>query len=223
VPEVDGDRDHGVRLGRATVCRSDCLRRGGSCGLVVRLPGAAPRACGDAPEASTATAATQRSCPARGAEPSAPAGSLVGVPGAARDPAAVASAHGPSTVDLPNRVHGTTAGGRPGAATDRPACPRESAVGLPADPRRTAERGLPGVDQLDPQSAARSRHPPSAPTRADDLAVVPPRRNRSSLRGWPAVSQAAPPGCWGQSCEATGCGCVASQVASSAAGIGLAR
>jgi hypothetical protein len=29
-------------------------------------------------------------------------------------PAAVASAHGPSTVDLPNRVHRTTAGGRPG-------------------------------------------------------------------------------------------------------------
>jgi hypothetical protein len=96
-----------------------------------------------------------------------------GVPGVARNPTALASAPGPPAVDLPDRVHGTTAGSRPGAATDRAACPRESAVGLPADPRRVAAPGLPGVGELHQQGAARPRHPPSAPARADDLEVVP--------------------------------------------------
>src|SRR5215207_3257940 len=55
-----------------------------------RDPGAAPRACGAAPPASTAPPAAHRPGAARGAEPAAPTGALGGVPGAASDAAALA-------------------------------------------------------------------------------------------------------------------------------------
>src|SRR5215207_617641 len=109
------------------------------CGLVVRLPGAAaqpraghallpvgggqgdrdpgvtPRACGAAPPASTAPPAAERSCAARGVEPPAPTGALVGVPGAARDIAALAPAPGPSALDLPDGLQRPPADLRRGA------------------------------------------------------------------------------------------------------------
>jgi hypothetical protein len=54
---------------------------------------------------------------------------VVGVPGAARDAAALAPAYGPSTLDLPGHLNRTTADLGPGAAADRAACPREPASG----------------------------------------------------------------------------------------------
>src|SRR5215207_9878398 len=151
------------------------------CGLVVRLPGAAaqpraghallpvgggqgdrdpgvtPRACGAAPPASTAPPAAERSCAARGVEPFAPSGALVGVSGAARDLAALAPAHGASALDIPDHLQRTTSNNRGGAAAGCAACPREPTMGLLADPRRVAPSRLAGVGQFDQAGAARSR------------------------------------------------------------------
>ena len=44
---------------------------------------------------------------ARGAQPAAATAALVGVPGAARDAAAMAPVPGPPALDLPERPHGT--------------------------------------------------------------------------------------------------------------------
>jgi hypothetical protein len=123
----------------------------GACGLVVRLPGAAPcpRAdhallpidCGQggrdpgaasrtrhpASPASAAPAAAQGSRPAGSVEPSAPSGPLVGVPGQARYAARLASAHGAPPMDLCLGTQRTATGSRPGAAVDgatRPGDPR---------------------------------------------------------------------------------------------------
>src|SRR5215218_2904293 len=151
------------------------------CGLVVRLPGTAaqpraghallpvgagqgdrdpgvtPRACGATPPASTTPPAAHRPCAARGAEPPAPTGALVGVSCAARDPAALAPAHGGPALDLPHHLQRTACDIRRGAAADRAACSRESAVGLPADPRRALAARVSGVGQLDPEDSARPR------------------------------------------------------------------
>jgi hypothetical protein len=56
----------------------------------------------------------------------------------------------------------TTSNGRPpipkgDAAGDRAACPREPTMGLPADSRRAVAPRLPGVGQLDQESATRPR------------------------------------------------------------------
>src|SRR4029453_10587239 len=126
VPEVDRGRhqqvprDEGLRSVLACLPSSALV----SCGLVVHLPGAASqpradpallpvgggqgdrdpgatsRAGGASPPASPAPAAARRPRAARGAQPAAPTRPLVGVPGAARDPAALAPAHGPPTLDL---------------------------------------------------------------------------------------------------------------------------
>jgi hypothetical protein len=52
-------------------------------------------------------AAARRPSAARGAQPAAPMAALVGVPGAARDTAALAPVPGPPALDLPERPHGT--------------------------------------------------------------------------------------------------------------------
>jgi hypothetical protein len=182
VPEVDRGRHQQVPPdeGRRSVVA--CLPSSAevSCDLVVRLPGAAPqlragpallplgrgqgsrdsgvapRACGAAPPASTAPPAANGPCAARGAQPGAPTGALVGVSGAARDAAALAPAHGPPTLDLPGRPQGTASAPRRHPAAHRPACPREPQVGLPADPGRAVTPWRSGVGQLDPAGAARS-------------------------------------------------------------------
>src|SRR5213078_1471997 len=118
-------------------------------------PGAAPRACCAAPPASTAPLAAHRPCAACGVEPSAPTGALVGVPGAARDAAALAPTPRGPALDLPHHLPWTACDIRRGAAACRAACSRESAVGLPADPRRVTAPWRSGVGQLDPEDSAR--------------------------------------------------------------------
>ena len=122
-----------------------------------RDPGAAPRACAAAPPAPAASPAIHRPCAAGGAEPGAPTGALVGVPGTARDAAALASAHGPPGLDLPDHLRRPTADLRADPATGHSPCPREPAVGLAAHPRRDPAVWRSGVGQLDPAGAARSR------------------------------------------------------------------
>ena len=73
-----------------------------------RDPGITPGACGAAPPASTAPPAAHRPGAARGAEPAAPTGALVELPGTTRDPAALAPAHGPPALTYPS-----TSTGRP--------------------------------------------------------------------------------------------------------------
>ncbi len=118
---------------------------GGPCGLVVRLPGVAPqprtdlalllvgrgqgdrdsgiapRACGAAPSASTAPPTAHGPRIACGAEPSAPAGALVDLPGTPRHPAALAPAHGGPALDLPVHIQGPASSLRRGTAVGRPA------------------------------------------------------------------------------------------------------
>src|SRR5512132_2357189 len=122
-----------------------------------RAPGATPRACGAAPPASAAPPAAEGSCAARGVEPFAPSGALVGVPGAARNIAALAPAPGGSALDVPDHLQGTTSDTRGGAAAGRAARSREPTMGLSADPRRVAPSRLAGVGQFDRAGAARSR------------------------------------------------------------------
>ncbi len=74
-----------------------------------------------------------------------------------RDPAALAPADGGPALDLPVHSQALTCCLRPGAAAGRQACPRESAVGLPAHPRRAVAPWLAGVGQLDPHDCARPR------------------------------------------------------------------
>ena len=105
----------------------------------------APRARGATPPASTAPHAPEGPGAACGAEPPAPTGAVVGVPGATRDAAALAPAHGGPALDLPIQIQGPTSDIRTGAAAGRAACPRESAVGLPADPWRAVAAWLAGV------------------------------------------------------------------------------
>jgi hypothetical protein len=97
------------------------------------------------PPASTAPPAAQGSCAARCAEPFASTGAMVGVPGAARDAAALAPAPGGPALDLPDHPQRTACGTRGGVAAGRAACPRQSAVGLPADPRRAVAPWRSGV------------------------------------------------------------------------------
>ena len=171
VSEVDRGRDQQVLFDeglRCAVARSPSPMEV-SCGLVVRLPGAAPqpragpallplgggqrdrdpgiapRARGATPPASTAPHAPEGPGAACGAEPPAPTGAVVGVPGATRDAAALAPAHGGPALDLPIQIQGPTSDIRTGAAAGRAACPRESAVGLPADPWRAVAAWLAGV------------------------------------------------------------------------------
>src|SRR5215218_10523418 len=99
-----------------------------------RDPGITPGARGAAPPISTAPPAAHRPCAARGAEPAAPTGTMVDLPGATRDSAALAPAYGPLALDLPENLHRPTADLRRGAADHRPARPRESTVGLPTHP-----------------------------------------------------------------------------------------
>jgi hypothetical protein len=151
------------------------------CGLVVRLPGAAPqpraghallpvgarqgdrdpgvtpRAGGATPPASTAPPAAHRPGAVCGAEPAAPTGAVVGVPGATRDAAALAPAHDLPALDLPHHLPWTACDIRRGAAAGRAACSRESAVGLPTDPRRVTAPWRSGVGQLDQAGATRPR------------------------------------------------------------------
>src|SRR6266540_5523498 len=118
---------------------------GGPCGLVVRLPGVAPqprtdlalllvgrgqgdrdsgiapRACGAAPSASTAPPTAHGPRIACSAEPSAPAGALVDLPGTPRHPAALAPAHGGPALDLPVHIQGPASSLRRGTAVGRPA------------------------------------------------------------------------------------------------------
>jgi hypothetical protein len=113
-----------------------------------------------------------RIAPCCSAEPSVPSSPLVGVPGQARDPPRLASAHGAPPVDLPVGAEGTAAGSRPGAAADPAIRAGEPAVGLPADPRRTAPPWLPDLGQLNQPGAARSRRRSSTSACLDHLAVV---------------------------------------------------
>jgi hypothetical protein len=115
-------------------------------------------------------AGAQGSRPAGSAEPPAPSSPLVGVPGQARDPPRLASAYGAPTVDRPVGAEGTPAGSRPGTAADPAIRPGESAVGLPADRRRTAPPWLPDLGQLHPTACPRRRSSTSACL--DHLAVV---------------------------------------------------
>jgi hypothetical protein len=151
--------------------------------------------------------AAQGSRPAGSAEPPAPSSPLVGVPGQARDPPRLAPAHGPPPMDLCLGTERTATGSRPGAAADRATRPGESAVGLPADPRRTAPPWLLDLGQQsagccaltasiqhlgvprplgDRSYADRHRHPPRpvAPRRAASCSR---RRNISVLAADPTI------------------------------------
>ena len=146
-----------------------------------RALGATPPARGAAPPDSTAQARTRRSGAARRRQPGAAPRPLVVLLGAARDVAALASAPDCRRVDLPTPDRPATA--QPGgAAADRPPGQGESALGLPAHPRRAATPRHAGIGHRDPHDAAASRAGPGTATHGHHLAGVPAPAGRRDRR-----------------------------------------
>jgi len=116
-----------------------------------------------------------RSGAARAVGQRAPSQALVGLPGDPGHDPAVAPAAGDPQVDaaLPSRRPSTA--GRPSDSADPAAGAGESALGLPAHPRRAQEARNPGVGDHHPDRAAWQRAATGAPTGIGHLASVPSR------------------------------------------------
>ena len=149
-------------------------------------PGPAPAAHRPAPPGPTTEAVARRPRLARCGQPDDAPIPLVLLPGRAGDLAALASAHGRRCLDLPTPWTRATAAGRGSPAADRAPSPRESPLGLPAHPRRTAAAWRAGLGHRHPHNAP----PPPAwpcPTVHDTTQVAVRAPN-----GWHFVD--APPG-----------------------------
>jgi hypothetical protein len=127
--------------------------------------GAAPPAQRPPPPGPTTQAGARRPRPPDGNQPGATAIQLVLLPGQARDVAPLAPPPGRRIVDL-SASRDRAAATRPGpAGADRPPRARESALGLPAHPRRAAPAGHASLGHRHPHTLRRHRLDP-APRRA---------------------------------------------------------
>jgi hypothetical protein len=141
-------------------------------------------------------APARRPGPARSGQPRPTEITLVVLPRAARDAAALASSAGRRRLDLPTPPDRppTTRPGR--TAADRPAGNREPALGLPAHQRRAATACRPRLSDRDPHDTPPPRAQPRAATGDHDLESVPTRAGRRD-RGLRLSSPSIRSGCGG--------------------------
>ena len=135
-------------------------------------PGATPPARRAAAPGSSTQVRADRPCRACRPQQGAATGTLVVLHRQTRDAAALASPPGRSRVDISPSWTWASATRRGRAAADRPPGTGESALGLPAHPRRAAPAWDPGLGNRDPRNAAPAWLGPCATAGIDDVAGV---------------------------------------------------